>query len=293
MSNCPSVESGLAGKADSCKGCPNASKCASAKPDEAIPLIKENIKNVKLFVAVLSGKGGVGKSTVSTCIAHAISQMNYKTLLLDLDLSGPSIPRLTNTMNAYIPSGVERIKPISISPFLHTLSSYYFEGFEDSQIVFDANVKTHLIKKMLKDTELHGIDVVVIDTPPNITDEHLALVNYIKPHCGVMVTTPQGLSLDDTNRQVTFCKKANIEILGMVENMKNFLCKKCGHVNTVFKDVGVAEYCSAQNISYLGSLEINQSIAKSGDSGIMLDIPLFKRIAKMLKDKIDANAPAN
>lgn len=141
MDKCPTVESGLAGRAESCKGCPNANNCISAKPDTDIVLIKERLQNIKLILAVLSGKGGVGKSTISKNIAEELSKRGIKTILLDLDLSGPSIPRLTNTMDEYIVDVENLFDPIKINESLSVLSMGHLEAFEEPGSTFTSNVK--------------------------------------------------------------------------------------------------------------------------------------------------------
>lgn len=279
MEKCPSIESEMAGRAESCKGCPNASICASSRPDSDIPVIKENLKSIKNIVAVISGKGGVGKSTIARNIATRVSKKGFNVLILDFDLSGPSIPRLTNTSEGFIYDVNKKFKPIKVDEGLSAVSIGHLEGPEDWARAFNTNAKNHVIKKILKLCDFSGVDVMVIDTPPNITDEHLALANYIKPNSAIAVTTPQRISLDDVIRQISFCRKTGIEILGLIENMKNFSCKKCGHINTIYADSNIEKFCSLEKIEYFGSLELKVSIAKESDCGNSVEDPIFDRIA--------------
>lgn len=283
MNKCPDPESGLAGKAESCKGCPNASKCASAKPDADIPIIRENLKSIKSIVTILSGKGGVGKSTITSNIAVSLAKKGIRTLILDFDLSGPSIPRLTNTSDDFIYESSTKFKPIKADENLYVVSVGHLEGFEEKVHVFNSNAKNFTIKKILKLCDFSEIDVMIVDTPPNITDEHLALVNYIKPNYGIVVSTPQKLALDDVIRQITFCRKANINLMGLIENMKYFTCTKCKHSNRIFNDFGVEEYCKSENIEYFGYLELKTMIAKESDSGKSI----FDAVLEKISDKIN------
>lgn len=287
MNKCPSLESGQAGKAESCKGCPNASKCASAKPDQDISIIAENISKIKLIVAVLSGKGGVGKSTISCNIAKNLAAKNINTLILDFDLSGPSIPRLTNTTESYILEENGVLKPLHIEENLYAVSVGYLEGFSEKTTVFNTVSKNFTIKNILKRTDFSGIDVMIIDTPPNITEEHLALSNYMPLLKGIVVSTPQKLALDDVRRQLTFCKKVRIDMLGLVENMKYFICGECMHVNKIFSDSGVYELCQSEGIEYFGSLELKKSIAQDSDFGRKIQSSSLEKIS----DKIISLIP--
>lgn len=279
MEKCPSVESGNAGKAESCKGCPNASACASSRPDPDIPIIKENLKSTRSIIAVLSGKGGVGKSTIARNIATSVSKRGLSVLILDFDLSGPSVPRLTGTSENFVYNVDRKFRPMQVSRGLSAISVGHLERLGDWGQVFNTNAKNYAIKKILKLCDFSGVDVIIIDTPPNITDEHLALANYIKPDYAVVVTTPQRISLDDAVRQLSFCRKTGIRVLGMVENMKNFLCKKCGHSNKIYAGSGIEEFCSSEKITYLGSLELKADIARESDCGNSIEDPVFDKIA--------------
>lgn len=280
MEKCPSAESGMAGRAEHCKECPNASVCASSKPDPDIPIIRENLKPIRSIIAVLSGKGGVGKSTIARNIATSISKNGFKVLILDFDLSGPSIPRMTGTGDDFIYDVGKRFKPIKVDERLSAISFGNIERIEDETRVYSANVKNYIIKKILKFCDFSDVDVMIIDTPPNITEEHLALANYIKPEYAVVVTTPQRVSLDDAIRQVSFCRKTGIKVLGLIENMKNFSCKRCGHVNKIYPESEILGFCSSENIEYLGSLELKAEIAKEADSGNAVEDPIFDDISR-------------
>lgn len=281
MNKCPSPESGQAGKADSCKGCPNAEKCASAKPDPDIQIIRENLTSVKATVAVLSGKGGVGKSTISCNLSRSLASKGFRTLLLDFDLSGPSIPRLTNTLDHFTPldDGSQRLSPLRVGTNLYTLSVGYLEGLEGPVSTFNTSTKNSIIKNILKMANFEDIDIMIIDTPPNIVEEHLALVNYMKPLSAIMITTPQNFSINDVRRQVSFCRKTQLPIIGVVENMKSFICGHCSYENRLFGRSNVQSFCSELSLPYLGSLSLDQRIARNSDEGVAVDDPLFDHIA--------------
>lgn len=285
MQKCPTVESGQAGRAESCKNCPNAKICQSAKPDEDIAIIKENLKPINYIVVIASGKGGVGKSTITRNIAASAAQLKIKTVILDFDLSGPSIPRLTATSDSLIFSQ-ERFDPVRLDDYLSVISIGHLAEFCDSSTVFNTGTKNRVIKKILKFCNFSDFELMVIDTPPNITEEHLALVNYIKPHGSIIVTTPQNLSLNDAVRQISFCKKAGIEVLGIVENMKDFVCQKCGFNNEIFKGSRTESLCIEEDISYLGSVPLKNTIAKNSDSGLATNLAVFDNVALTIQKKM-------
>lgn len=279
MNSCPSIGSGQAGKSEGCKGCPNANVCASLKPDEDILLIKDNLSSVKHIISVLSGKGGVGKSTVAKNIAQSLSELGHKTIIVDFDISGPSIPRLTNTFDKIIhySKGIG-FEPIHINDNLSSVSMGYFRLMDENRS-FDSNSKTYAIKHILKNCNLDGFEYMIIDTPPNITDEHLAIANYIKSSFAIIVSTPHHLSLDDAVRQISFCSKANISIIGVLENMKTYICSHCNHPNNLFPYSYVETYCKENKINYLGALPMKQSIAKASDCGSSISDPFFEDMA--------------
>ncbi|ELA42877.1 uncharacterized protein VICG_00192 [Vittaforma corneae ATCC 50505] len=283
MQKCPSASSGMAGKAESCKGCPNANICASSKPDEDIPAIQKNLKQLKLILAILSGKGGVGKSTIARNIASRVAAMGIRTAILDFDLSGPSIPRLTKTENEFVFRSDCSFAPIVTEEEIGVISIGHLD---DQTRVFNTNTKNYAIKKILKHCDFSGYDVMVVDTPPNITEEHLALVNYVRPQYSIMVTTPQNLSLNDVRRQIAFCNKAGMSIMGMVENMKNFHCPRCSHINVVYPNSGIEEFCKNENIEYFGSIPLNKELAKNSDSGDAFNHRVFDDISSRICAKL-------
>lgn len=284
MNKCPSAESGQAGKADSCKGCPNASKCASAKPDPDIPIIMDNLRPVRLTVAVLSGKGGVGKSTIACNIAECLAARGVSTLILDFDLSGPSVPRLTNTVEETIFSTDDRLLPLRVRENLYAISVGHLEALEEKTRVFNTSAKNFTIKRILKMADFSNIDVMIVDTPPNIVDEHLALSNYIKPLSGIIVSTPQKLAFNDVVRQISFCRKIGMNIIGIVENMKHFVCSTCSHSNRLYSDSHIEHFCDREDIGYLGHLGLEMEIARDSDSGIPIANSLFESISDKIQE---------
>lgn len=277
---CPGVSSSEAGRAEGCKGCPSVSYCSQPRQkDPDIEPIRENLAGIGAIVAVMSGKGGVGKSTVTRAIAEHISSRRVATCILDLDLSGPSIPRLTGTDGTSMCEANGMLQPVEIGRFLKAVSVGHLQESCGEGAMFSSRLKTGAVKKLLKSCNYDGVEVLLVDTPPNVSDEHLAMVNFMRPSFGVVVTTPQKFSLQDVARQIDFCRKAGIGVLGVVENMKRFVCPGCGHHKSIFKDTGVESYCISSGIPYLGSIDLRQEIARRSDSGDAVQEEVLGQVA--------------
>ncbi|KAF9764358.1 Cytosolic Fe-S cluster assembly factor NUBP1 [Nosema granulosis] len=279
-SDCPGSDSKTAGKAEQCKGCPNAKICSSETViDPDIALIQENLQNFDIIIAVMSGKGGVGKSTITRNLAESFEKRRIQTLILDLDLSGPSMPKLTNTEGI---AGIEvnnKLEAVRVSDYIGCISVGYFL---DENNIYSSKIKTKLLKNILLNSNFSPYKAMLIDTPPNITDEHLGLVNFIKPNCAIVVTTPQTISYQDVLRQISFCRKTNIEIKGIVENMKRSKCSKCGATNNIFNDCGIENKCNDLGIKYFGSIPIDAGFGRLSDEGRAIQNVLFDEIVEDL-----------
>lgn len=294
MSNsCPTIESGQAGRAPSCEGCPNAAACASARVDPAISDIKKRLEKIDQTIAVMSGKGGVGKSTISVSLAHSIANRGINVLLVDLDISGPSIPRMTGTTDQFFNVLSGSIKPVAISEHLSTVSAGHLVGFDREYSEFSSSRKNDLIKMLFQRVDLSGIKILVIDTPPNISDEHLALAQYIKPDIAIMVSTPHKVAFNDVIRQISFCSKAEIPLLGVVENMRHFKCPRCSHINVWGHGKDIEKFCRDSSIDYLGSIELSPEVAKAADSGLPTSSFVFEHISDKILARLANLHPTN
>lgn len=269
-SSCPTQNMG---KSEQCQGCPNQKTCSTMKEDDLIKTIKQNLSKVKLTLAIMSGKGGVGKSTITRNISHFLSLYNYKVLVLDLDLSGPSLTTLFN-MQDYTNLISENYSCIKIKNNLYTYKI-------NKNSFYNSSTKTNTIRHLLSNID-NKFDIIVLDTPPNITDEHLAILNYLNTDYSILVSTPQLLSFQDVLRQYTFCVKGNIKILGLIENMKKFKCIECKHEQDVFFDSNIKKECEKYNIDYLGSLDINIEYGKKSDNGEVIDEKIFKTLSEKI-----------
>jgi len=193
-------------------------------------LINERLKNVKNIILVLSGKGGVGKSSVSAQLAFALASKGLEVGLLDIDICGPSIPRMLGLEGQEIHQSSSGWSPVYVDENLGVMSIGFMLSNPDDAVIWRGPRKNGLIKQFLKDVDWGELDYLVIDAPPGTSDEHISVVQFLLP-ChrqygnlagSIVVTSPQEISLIDVRKEINFCFKTGVPILGIVENMSGF-----------------------------------------------------------------------
>ncbi|PTD01280.1 Cytosolic Fe-S cluster assembly factor NBP35 [Fusarium culmorum] len=273
--NCVGPDSQQAGKADSCAGCPNQAICASAPkgPDPDIPVISARLENVKHKILVLSGKGGVGKSTFTSLLAHAFATNPDSNVgIMDTDICGPSIPKMMGVEGETVHVSGTGWSPIWVMDNLAVMSIQFLLPNRDDAVIWRGPKKNGLIKQFLKDVEWGDLDFLLVDTPPGTSDEHLSVNSFLKGSGidgAVMVTTPQEVSLLDVRKEIDFCRKAGIKILGLAENMSGFVCPKCSNESQIFKAStgGGRALAKEMDIPFLGSVPLDPRIRMACDYG--------------------------
>lgn len=274
--DCPGTESQNAGKTSACAGCPNQTICASGEargPDPDIEVIAARLARVKSIILIMSGKGGVGKSTLATNIARALAT-NQETMvgLLDIDICGPSIPVSTGLEGESIHSSGSGWSPVYLQDNLAVISCGFLLESADSAVIWRGPKKHALIKQFVKDVDWSDLDFLVIDTPPGTSDEHLSLVSLLKKcdnvRGAILICTPQSVAVLDVRKQLDFCEKVKLPVLGLVENMAAFTCGSCGHEARVFRNSRELENLTkSKNIELLASIPLDPKIAKTCDEG--------------------------
>lgn len=222
--HCPGPQSDSAGRSDACQGCPNQEACATAPkgPDPDLVAIAERMATVKHKILVLSGKGGVGKSTFSAQLSFALAGMDYQVGLLDIDICGPSIPKMLGLEGQDIHQSSLGWSPVYLESNLGVMSIGFMLPNPDEAVIWRGPRKNGLIKQFLKDVDWGELDYLVVDAPPGTSDEHISISQYLLAtgiDGAVIVTTPQEVSLIDVRKEINFCKKVGIHVLGVVENM--------------------------------------------------------------------------
>ncbi|KAL8175285.1 UNVERIFIED_CONTAM: Cytosolic Fe-S cluster assembly factor nubp1 [Gekko kuhli] len=273
---CPGTGSEQAGKAAACQGCPNQGLCASARtagPDPAIEEIKEKMKTVKHKILVLSGKGGVGKSTFSAHLAHGLAEdETMQVAVLDVDICGPSIPKIMGLEGEQVHQSGSGWSPVYVEENLGVMSVGFLLSSPDDAVIWRGPKKNGMIKQFLRDVDWGEVDYLIVDTPPGTSDEHLSIVQYLSATCidgAVIVTTPQEVALQDVRKEINFCRKVKLPVIGVVENMSGFVCPKCKKESQIFPPTsgGAEAMCHALNVPLLGKVPLDPQIGKSCDMG--------------------------
>jgi len=223
---CVGPTSEYAGKVDSCEGCPNQKACASGevKVDPSIAFVQNRMSLVKHIILVLSGKGGVGKSTFSAQLAFTLAQQGKQVGLLDIDICGPSIPRMLGLEDHEVHQSASGWSPVYVEDNLAVMSIGFMLPSKDDAIIWRGPRKNGLIKQFLTDVVWSELDYLIIDTPPGTSDEHISIVQYLKTtkiDGAVVITTPQEISMADVRKELNFCKKTGLNVIGVVENMSD------------------------------------------------------------------------
>lgn len=282
--HCPGVNSDEAGKSGPCAGCPNQKLCSSGDAKQAaqleldtvIPLIRARLSEIKNIILVISGKGGTGKSTISSMLARCLADdPNVQVGLLDLDICGPSIPRMFSLEGEQVYKASTGWTPIYATDNLAVMSCGFLLDSLDDAIIWRGPKKNTMIKQFLMDVDWGRLDYLIIDTPPGTSDEHISVVQYLKqtelPNLrgAVMVTTPQEVSLMDVRKQVDFCSRVGLRVIGVIENMSTFVCPKCAKESVIFEPSsgGAAKMAEDLGLDLLGRLPLNPIVGEHCDTG--------------------------
>lgn len=227
------------------------------------------MEQIGLKLLVLSGKGGVGKSTVAANLAASLARAGKKVGLLDVDLHGPSIPKILGLDGRRIAQSENgSIAPIKLNENLSVVSVGLLLDNANDAVIWRGPMKYNVIRQFLKDVEWGRLDYLVIDSPPGTGDEPLAVAQQVgKNALAVVVTTPQDVAVADVRRSVSFCKTLDLRIAGIIENMSGLVCPHCGKTVDLFKVGGGEKLAAEMNVPFLGRIPLDPGIVLSGDSG--------------------------
>ena len=248
--------------------------------------------SVKRKILVLSGKGGVGKSTFTaqlgwafaadeqlqvraglrSCHAHGLRRP-CQTGIMDVDICGPSIPTILGIASEQVHASSSGWSPVYVQDNLGVMSVGFMLPSSKDAVMWRGPKKNGLISQFLKDVDWGDLDYLVIDTPPGTSDEHLSIVQYLKESGidgAVVITTPQEVALQDVRREIDFCRKVGIRVLGLVENMSGFVCPNCKNESQIFKPStgGGRRLAQDMNVEFLGAVPLDPRIGKSADYGV-------------------------
>ena len=260
---------------NTCSSCSDSS-CAAASPREGESeaefierqKLQSRLCRIKNKIVVLSGKGGVGKSTVAVNLAMALALSGNKVGLLDVDIHGPSIPtmmgiegqKLMGDGQALIPLLVNGVKVVSLGCLMPD---------PDAAVIWRGPMKSAVIKQFLQDVAWGDLDYLIIDSPPGTGDEPLSVCQLIGRLDGaVIVTTPQRVAEVDVRKSITFCRQMHLPVIGVVENMSGFCCPLCGEITPVLRSGGGKRITESMGVPFLGAIPLDPKIAEACDSGL-------------------------
>ncbi len=250
--------------------------------------IKKRLKGFKNKILVLSGKGGVGKSTIAAYLSVGLAKKGLQVGLMDVDLHGPSIPRLLG-LKGSIQSSAESKKgiPLKYLPNMEVMSIESLLGDKDTATIWRGPLKIGVIKQFISDIDWSNLDYLVIDCPPGTGDEPLTIAQVIPDTKAIIVTTPQEISLADVRKSINFCHQVKMKILGLVENMSGLKCPYCGKTIDLFKTDGGMITAKKAGLTLLGSLPLEPDIVLEGDNGSVAwmdkkDMPYTKSFSEIV-----------
>lgn len=279
------------GKHDTCSSRDSCSRRVLDLQDEKI---RKNMSKIKHKIGILSGKGGVGKSTVTVNLAAALNAMGKKVGILDGDIHGPNIPKMLGVEDVQPHVDEHGIYPITTPEGIKVISISYFLPARDTPVIWRGPKISGAIRQFLSDVVWGELDYLLIDTPPGTGDVQLTIMQSIPDMDGVViVTTPEEVALQDARRSVAMAKMLNIPILGLIENMAGFVCPYCNKVVDVFGKGGGERAAKELGIDFLGRIPLDVKAREAADKGIpmvLLDCPAskaFKEIVEKIVKKIE------
>jgi len=231
--------------------------------------IKKSLGQIKNKILVMSGKGGVGKSSIAAYLSVALAKRGYKVGLMDVDLHGPSIPRMLGLKGSIEP-GAGKAHAVRYLPNMEVISIEPLMGEnKDTATIWRGPLKIGVIRQFISDIEWSDLDYMIIDSPPGTGDEPLTVAQTIPDAKALIVTTPQEISLADVRKSINFCRQVNMEILGLVENMSGLTCPHCGKMIDIFKTRGGMLTAKKEGLRLLGTLPLEPEVVSNGDTGSM------------------------
>jgi ATP-binding protein involved in chromosome partitioning len=242
-------------------------KNESAEEFEERRKLQSRLCRIRHKLVVLSGKGGVGKSTVAVNLASALVSAGKRVGLLDVDIHGPSIPTMLGMENRKIDGCEEGLLPVDLHG-LKVMSLGFLIPDPDDAVIWRGPMKMGVIKQFLKDVVWGDLDYLIIDSPPGTGDEPLSVCQLIGSLDGaVVVTTPQKVAAVDVRKSISFCRQLKVPVLGVVENMSGFVCPKCGEVTQILCSGGGRRMAEDMHLPFLGAIPMDPGVAESGDIG--------------------------
>ena len=230
--------------------------------------VNQSLGKIKNKILVMSGKGGVGKTSTSVNLSIALADKGYNVGIIDVDLHGPDIPRMLGLEGTPQVNENKKLSPISYSKTLKAISIESFTPNKDDAIIWRGPLKFSAIKQFIGDIDWGNLDFLIIDAPPGTGDEPLTVAQTISDAKAIIVTTPQEVALADVRKSINFCRTVKMEIFGLIENMSGFSCPHCGEMIELFGSGGGEKTANQMGVRFLGRIPFDPKMVACGDSGV-------------------------
>lgn len=230
-------------------------------------MIEDNLARIGRKILVMSGKGGVGKSTVASYVALLLSAEGHKVGLLDVDLHGPTIPHLMKVQGGLDMPEEGVVRPYRFSDKLSIVSLEMVLGDKDTAVIWRGPLKISAIRQFISDIDWGDLDYLIVDSPPGTGDEPLTVAQTIPDAEALIVTTPQEISLADVRKSINFCRQVKMKIIGVVENMGGFVCPHCGEKISIFGSGGGKRMAAQMDVPLIGEIPLDTRMVEMGDKG--------------------------
>ena len=252
-----------------CGSCSSSESCsAEEKQRREDEVLESRLSHIKHRLVVMSGKGGVGKSTIAVSLAVSLASQGHKVGLLDADIHGPNLPKMLGLENKRLQASEGGIIPEPAMENLSVVSMAFLLDNPDNPVVWRGPLKHTVIRQFIADVQWGELDYLIIDLPPGTGDEPLSVAQVIKPMDGsIIVTTPQDVALLDSRKSVVFSQQIEVPVLGIVENMSGFNCPHCNQAIDLFKQGGGRKAAEDLKVPFLGAVPLDPQVVIQGDAG--------------------------
>lgn len=247
-------------------GC-SGSNCAGGAPTQQDNDITRALAGIKHKLLVMSGKGGVGKSSVSASLAIRLANKGFQVGLLDVDIHGPSLAGIMGAEGLLDITAEKKVLPMKVQPNLKMVSMQSLMQDADQAVIWRGPAKSGVIRQFVGEVMWDQLDFLIIDAPPGTGDEPLSVAQTIPEAKALIVTTPQDVALSDVRKSINFCHVINMTVLGLIENMGPFKCPCCDKTLSLFKSGGGQATASQMSVPFLGTLPFDPDVVKACDAG--------------------------
>jgi ATP-binding protein involved in chromosome partitioning len=270
----------------SCQGCDPAHN--NQEKDREERELSQALKQIRHKLVVMSGKGGVGKSSVAVGLALALARRGKKVGLMDVDLHGPNVLRMLGLKEPLDLSHAQFDLPPDLFDNLRVISIEVLMRNRDMAVIWRGPLKHQLIRQFIGEVQWGGLDYLIVDSPPGTGDEPMSVAQTIPDAQAVIVTTPQEISLADVRKSLNFCDKINMKVVGIVENMSGYACPHCGKDLPLFKSGGGLKTAQAAKVPFLGAVPFDPQMVEAADQGKLLEVkvddsPFFQALKPMVE----------